>query len=901
MKNFKKVILTFLLVLTTISVSLFSFAYSPTSSDKAIAKLVISKVEELKKTKPSIINILKKVLPKVQQKYKQEKKYKFVYIIWELISYLNWNDDLSDDTNLNNNFQKIRKKSEFQTVYEVWPWKQYSDLNQIPREDLKPSTLILIYYRTQPYKNKFVINVSATKTKPVVILWIPDKNGNLPKIDWNSAITRQQLDYRNEERSLIKVWWSSKPSENIKPSRIYIENLDIYWAKYWNSFVDDHWKRQKYSKNATCVHIEYWDNIFLRNNKIHNCSNWIFTTHFTDHIFIQWNQIYNNWNVWDIYTHNTYTESKNIVYEYNYMWKLLNWAKWNNLKDRSAWTIIRYNWIEWWNRQIDLVETSYDELKNLSQYNKTYVYWNILVEDSDEWNQQILHYGWDWWDKSKYRNWILYFYNNTVVSYRNWYTTLINLSLNSAQMFVYNNIFYTKAWPGNFALSDWRWQFYLENNVLPTKRKQTHNSYFDWQMFAKNNIETNEPWFQNTNFKNYHLLRNSVAIWKAKKLDNQFLPVSKQYKNKAKFEIRKSVNDIWAFESNFKNVKKISDWNNDLNSSKNAGSDIFKLLRNVDNSICNKSLWDLTKKVQKKTFFVNSENEIRNALKESKNIDEFVEIVIKKWTYKLTNWFRIDGWNVIIRGETWNPSDVILLWKWMNGGVSHIFWIASSNVYIGDLTIWNVANHPIQIHWEKNADNIIIHNLIIKDAGEQMIKGSYDKNRPDKFTNNAIVECSKLYYSAWIWPQYYIWWIDVHHWKHWLVQYNFFKNIRSPESRIAEHAIHFWNNSNDVIIKENRIENCDRWIWFWLWDSGFSSWKILNNIILHDKSRWDVGIWLENAHDVYVYWNTINLENNYPNAIEYRFPWTYNVIIEDNDISNHKLIKSRDWWKAIFK
>lgn len=52
----------------------------------------------------------------------------------------------------------------------------------------------------------------------------------------------------------------------------------------------------------------------------------------------------------------------------------------NNLKDRSAGTVIRYNYIENANRQIDLVESSYVSIISDPSYRTTLVYGNVLAE-----------------------------------------------------------------------------------------------------------------------------------------------------------------------------------------------------------------------------------------------------------------------------------------------------------------------------------------------------------------------------------------------------------------------------------------------------------------------------------------------------------------------------------------
>lgn len=57
--------------------------------------------------------------------------------------------------------------------------------------------------------------------------------------------------------------------------------------------------------------------------------------------------------------------------------------------------MIRYNWIESGNRQLDLVDSDYNEFIDSSSYNTTFVCGNILIEPDDAGNSQIIHYGGD--------------------------------------------------------------------------------------------------------------------------------------------------------------------------------------------------------------------------------------------------------------------------------------------------------------------------------------------------------------------------------------------------------------------------------------------------------------------------------------------------------------------------
>lgn len=274
-------------------------------------------------------------------------------------------------------------------------------------------------------------------------------------------------------------------------------------------------------------------------------------------------------------------------------------------------------------------------------------------------------------------------------------------------------------------------------------------------------------------------------------------------------------------------------------------------------------------------------------------------ILIADGTYTLNALLHITSDNVMIRSASGNRNNVVLLGKGMNGNVGHIFLVAASHVTIADITMGEVYYHAIQVQGEQGANDLLVHNTRIFNTHEQMIKGSYNPAN-NQGSDNGIVRCSLLEYTANFGPQYYIGGIDIHRGANWTVQNNTFKNIRSPEvnGRLAEHAIHFWSNSVNPLIEKNMIINCDRGIGLGLNSSGCSGGTIRNNTIYGNNNglNSDVGIALETATNVHVYHNTIFFDYNYPNAIEYRFAAsTGNVII--NNLTN-KAIVSRNSGQA---
>jgi len=400
--------------------------------------------------------------------------------------------------------------SDFETVYRVGPGHSYATPSDVPWENIAPDTLVMIYGRDQPYRDKWVVNVEASAEKPVVVLGVP-VNGSLPIISGENAVTRTQLNYWNENRAVIKIGASSTPN-NSNASHITIECLDIQSAKPGYVFTDDTGSaNQSYSNNAAAITVEQGEHITIKRCDLHDAGNGLFTTSLTSNILISSNHIYDNGIFDHYYEHNSYTESDGIIFEYNHYGPLCSGCTGNNLKDRSTGTIIRYNWIEDGNRQLDLVDTDHDEILNDARYHRTFVYGNVLLEGDGEGNSQMIHYGGDSGDTDYYRKGVLHLYHNTIVSTRSGNTTLVRLSSANESMDARNNIIYNTAGGAYLAMAGSEGQIILSNNWLPSGWRNSHSS-FNGNITSFNNLESIEPEFQSLPGQNFHLTANASAI-----------------------------------------------------------------------------------------------------------------------------------------------------------------------------------------------------------------------------------------------------------------------------------------------------------------------------------------------------------------------------------------------------
>jgi len=288
---------------------------------------------------------------------------------------------------------------------------------------------------------------------------------------------------------------------------------------------------------------------------------------------------------------------------------------------------------------------------------------------------------------------------------------------------------------------------------------------------------------------------------------------------------------------------------------------------------------------------VSTVNEFQSAISQANSSGGNMTILIADGDYQIastSSFPYITGSNIVIRSLNGNRDAVIVRGSGnnYNYGTEDGFLIAGNNVTIADLTIQEVGNHGIQV----SGHNLYVHNVKFQDIYEQMIKGSSTAATID----SALVQCSLFQYTQGIGPNWYIGGIDGHKSHGWIVRDNVFKDISSPGISLAEHAVHFWNNSANNIVERNMIYNCDRGIGFGLGNSAPQNTGgiIRNNMIYNDGSNIydDVGIGLERSPNTRVYNNTVIID--YFNAIEYRFSATTNVDIVNN--LTNQAISSRD-------
>jgi len=443
-------------------------------------------------------------------------------------------------------------------VYEVGDGRPHATIGAVPWEALQAGDTVLIHWRPVPYKEKWVIGRSGTASAPITVRGVPGPGGQLPVIDGNDATTRPQLNYWNDVRNVIKIGGSNVPADTT-PKYVVIENLDIRGGRPPYTFRSSSGTTKSYVQNAAAIQIEKGEHITIRNCQLHDCGNGLFVsssgTSVSRNILVEGNHIYDNGNDGSIYEHNNYSAAIGITFQYNRFGPLRAGAGGNNLKDRSAGLVVRYNWIEGGNRQLDLVDAEDSSVIQADPaYRSTFVYGNILVEPAGAGNRQIVHYGGDSGAVSTYRKGTLYFYNNTIVSTRTDRTTLLRLSTNDERCDARNNIIHVSAAGNTLSLLDAAGILDLSHNWLKLGWVATFGTLTGSINDDGTGVSGAAPGFRNEAGQDYRLAPGSACIDRAGPLNPAALPgndLLRAYARHQKGEPRQvyaAARDLGAFE-----------------------------------------------------------------------------------------------------------------------------------------------------------------------------------------------------------------------------------------------------------------------------------------------------------------------------------------------------------------
>jgi parallel beta-helix repeat protein len=418
-------------------------------------------------------------------------------------------------------------------TYEVGPGKPYANVGDVPWEALNAGDTVLIHYRTAPYKEKFVLSRVGTQSQPITVRGVPGPNGERPVLDGDGATTRAQLDYYSRDRGVIKIGGSSVPfadGTSVMPKWLVIENLEIRGARPPNTYTAPNGNLESYSKPASSIYLEFGENVTVRNCDLHDNGNGFFAyssnTIATRNLLLEGNHIHDNGNAGSNFEHNVYVEAIGVTYQYNHFGPPLPGAGGNNIKDRSAGLVVRYNWVEGSNRQFDLVDAEDSSLVRAQpSYRFAHVYGNVVIEHPNSGNNDIVFYGGDSGVPQNYRKGTLYFYNNTVVSDRTNATRLFRMATNAESIDARNNVAYVTAAGGNLKVLDDYGRLKLTQNWFKTGWTPFNVGNPHGRIVNNGTLTGSAPGFVSLAGQDYHLVASSPCIDEGAPLSPKVLPL----------------------------------------------------------------------------------------------------------------------------------------------------------------------------------------------------------------------------------------------------------------------------------------------------------------------------------------------------------------------------------------
>jgi hypothetical protein len=275
-------------------------------------------------------------------------------------------------------------------------------------------------------------------------------------------------------------------------------------------------------------------------------------------------------------------------------------------------------------------------------------------------------------------------------------------------------------------------------------------------------------------------------------------------------------------------------------------------------------------------------------------------ILVQDGTYRLTRQLHFEQPDVVLRGESGDRAKVVIRGEGMlerNVGVAVS--IAAANIVVADLTITSVGFHGVQVRGENGVKGAVLHNLLVMDTGQQLVKGSIGDN--GKFSDEVLVACSSFEYTDHA-PSDYTNGVDVLGGRNWIVRDNRFRNIRGPRAQGYKcgPAILCWRDCRDTLVARNVLLDCHRGVALGLTptettpaagETGFDHLRglVCNNVLCNLNSWADEGIEINAAKDARVEHNTVLVTGGLPWSIGVRFRGTTAIV--RNNLTNNSILE----------
>jgi len=319
-------------------------------------------------------------------------------------------------------------------VFEVGPNKEYTSLKAVPWLSLIPCDQVNIHYTPASYKDIVVLTSRGRANKWITIRGIPGPNGELPILEANGAVMPKGTGANSwtETRGMITI---SKPDQALiaraglyNPGYLHITGLKIQNARPPAVVTKMSGAVVPWDKFSAGIYIAVGEQIAVTDCELADNGLGLFANSGggeysqTRNLLVRGNYFHGNSNVGSYHEHNAYTEGIGTVYEYNYFGAPVAGTSGDNIKDRSAGVVFRYNYIEGGANLIALRDPEsnrdYERVQidawGEKLVNSAYVYSNTFVVKN--YGESIIGHGDGIYNLNQVREGALHFYNNRVIS-----------------------------------------------------------------------------------------------------------------------------------------------------------------------------------------------------------------------------------------------------------------------------------------------------------------------------------------------------------------------------------------------------------------------------------------------------------------------------------------------------
>ena len=352
-----------------------------------------------------------------------------------------------------------------------------------------PCDQVLIDYRSTPYTDIIFIGSRGEKNKYITIKGLPGPNGERPVFDANGAASSTTLGMGAiyDGAGMIVI---GKPSNNAVPTRVYgykpgylhITGLSVKNARNSYKYTNQSKVTANWPAFTAAIYVNPAENLAITNCELANSGLGLFVNSLSDEagqsrrLLVSGNYFHGNGVVGQAGMHNSYTEAIGTIYEYNYFGQPISGTGGDNVKERSAGIVFRYNYLEGGTYGLSLRDpqsngpfeaAAKDTLGDLLTKH-VFVYSNIFRLRGTSYIA-VGHGDGSFGDGKEYRHGNLFFYSNKVVSefdYQMYNRDTVPLfqflnTRSPATAVATNNLFYAKsatagATPAPFGVFFWQ-------------------------------------------------------------------------------------------------------------------------------------------------------------------------------------------------------------------------------------------------------------------------------------------------------------------------------------------------------------------------------------------------------------------------------------------------------------